>query len=157
RKETRTLTRCHPAARPAPRSRPGLVPEDLGQVPEPDVGIVPDRGQWPTIRRRRHAVEPIAPGRPPGAAARPSRPPASGRPGPRSIVESRPGLRRPSLRPDGPAGKVIEECPRGPAEGFPRGPACGSAWRPGRTDGIGRLRSTPCPEAEATWRGAFLL
>ena len=43
-----------------PNQRLRVSLQDLGQVPEPDVGIVPGRGQHPPVGRERHAGEPIA-------------------------------------------------------------------------------------------------
>ena len=50
-------TLCYGAALPARRCRPGLGPEDLGRIPEPDIGIFAGRGQQPAVGRERHVDE----------------------------------------------------------------------------------------------------
>ena len=58
---------------PVPSLAPGpsltLGPEEVGQDPEPDVGIGPGRGQQPPVGRERHAREPIARAAHPGSSA----------------------------------------------------------------------------------------
>ena len=97
-----------------------LCPEDRGDIPKPDVGIVAGRGQQPTIRRERHTGEPIPGPSPPGAARCPSPGRTAARP---RRCRPRPAADRQARTPPGSSRAKGSRSP-GPLAG-PPGPTAG--------------------------------